>query len=146
MHMRRAVVSFFGTMTGLATHSDSLSSRINPALRSRLTSSPIALLFGSENRRIDCCTGLAVGSTFRACSASSLGYLACRKWPIQLFPCDPALRCFEGRVGHNDGSLVGILRRQPIFVSQAYLDSIRGTHHTSVCAEVDVVFILPLFK
>jgi hypothetical protein len=69
-----------------------------------------------------------------------------RKWPIQLFPRDPALRCFEGRVGHNDGSLVGILRRQPIFVSQAYLDSIRATHHTSVCAEVDVVFILPLFK
>ena len=73
MHMRRAVVSFFGTMTGLATHSDSLSSRINPALRSRLTSSQMAFLFGSKNRRIVCCTGLALGSTLRACSASSLG-------------------------------------------------------------------------
>ena len=51
----------------------SLISRIKPAFSSRCTSSLMAFRFGSEKRRIDCFTGLALGLTLSACSASSLG-------------------------------------------------------------------------
>ena len=73
MNMRRAVVSFFGTRTGFATQVASLISRIKPAFSSRCTSSLMALRFGFENRHRVCFTGLALGLTLSACSASSLG-------------------------------------------------------------------------
>ena len=73
-HMRRTFVFFFGTSTGLATHVASVcSSLIKPASLSRLISDSIALRFGSEKRRKGCLIGLAIGSKFRWCSASSLG-------------------------------------------------------------------------
>src|SRR5664279_5646175 len=73
MHMRRMLVFFFGTSTGLATQVACLISQMNLAARSRLISSPMAVRFGSENRRIDCLIGLASGYTSRECSANSLG-------------------------------------------------------------------------
>ena len=73
-HMRRTSVFFFGTRTGLATHVASVcSSLIKPASLSRSISDSIALRFGSEKRRKGCLIGLAIGSKFRWCSASSLG-------------------------------------------------------------------------
>src|SRR5664279_1603609 len=73
MHMRRTSVFFFGTSTGLATQVACLISRMNLAARTRLISSPMAVCFGSENRRIDCLIGLASRYTSRECSANSLG-------------------------------------------------------------------------
>ena len=61
MHMRRTKVSFFGTRTGFANHVDCLISRINLAARSLLTSTPMALRFGSEYLRVVCLIGLASG-------------------------------------------------------------------------------------
>src|SRR5664279_5121335 len=75
MHMRMMLVFFFGTSTGFATQVAFLISRMNLAARSRLISSPMALRFGSENRRIDCLIGLSSGYTLRECSANSLGML-----------------------------------------------------------------------
>ena len=72
--MRRTLVFFFGTNTGFATHVASVcSSLIKPASRSRSISDSIALRFGSEKRRKGYLIGLASGSKFRWCSASSLG-------------------------------------------------------------------------
>src|SRR5664279_5180922 len=73
MHMRRMTVFFFGTSTGFATQVACFISRINLAARIRLISSPMALRFGSENRRINWLIGLASGYTSRECSANSLG-------------------------------------------------------------------------
>ena len=65
---------FFGTNTGFATHVASVNiSLIKPASLSRLISDNMALRFGSEKRRKGCLIGLANGSKFRWCSASSLG-------------------------------------------------------------------------
>ena len=73
-HMRRTSVFFFGTNTGLATHVASVcNSLMNPASLSRLISDNIALRLGSEKCRKGCLIGLAIGSTLRGCSASSLG-------------------------------------------------------------------------
>ena len=44
-----------------------------PASLSRSISDSMALRFGSEKRRKGCLIGLAIGSKFRWCSASSLG-------------------------------------------------------------------------
>ena len=71
--MRRIGVSFFGTSTGLATQVAFFVSRMNLASSSLLTSSPMALRFGSEKRRSDYLTGFALVKIWRECSASSLG-------------------------------------------------------------------------
>ena len=71
--MCRTGVSFFGTSTGLATQVAFLVFRMNLASSSLLTSSPMALRFGSEKRRSDCLMGLALGRISRECSANSLG-------------------------------------------------------------------------
>src|SRR5664279_493446 len=71
-HIRSTVVFFFGTSTGVATHVACLISLMKLAASSQLTSSPMALRFGSEKRRKDCLMGLASGYTSRPCSASSL--------------------------------------------------------------------------
>ena len=47
-------------------------SRINLAARNRSTSSHIAFLLGSENRRRLCLTGLTFGKTWSVCSANVL--------------------------------------------------------------------------
>ena len=73
-HMRRTIVCFFGTITGLATHVASVDiSLMKPASLSRSISDNMALRLGSEKRRKGCFTGLARGSKLRWCSASSLG-------------------------------------------------------------------------
>ena len=54
MHMRSTGVSFFGTSTGLATQVAFFVSRMNLASSSLLTSSPMALRFGSEKWRNGC--------------------------------------------------------------------------------------------
>src|SRR3954465_2423623 len=46
---------------------------MKPAAKSLATSSPIAFLLSSLNRRRNCFTGLYLGSTLRVCSASCLG-------------------------------------------------------------------------
>jgi hypothetical protein len=66
-------VFFLGTITGLDTQVDVLISRINPAFSSLCSSDAMAFLLGSSNRRSGCLTGFALGSTFSACSTSSLG-------------------------------------------------------------------------
>jgi hypothetical protein len=66
-------VFFLGTMTGLDTQVDALISRMNPAFSSLCSSDAIAFLLGSSNHRSGFLTGLALGSTFSACSTSSLG-------------------------------------------------------------------------
>src|SRR3954462_3525706 len=67
------VLSFFGTITGFANHSEWKISLMNPASNSLATSYPIAFLFSEEKRLRDSLTGLAFGSTFNLCSANSLG-------------------------------------------------------------------------
>ena len=47
--------------------------QMNPAAKSRATSSPIAFHHSSLNRRRNCLTGLYFGSILRVCSASPLG-------------------------------------------------------------------------
>src|SRR4051812_28045301 len=71
--MRCTSVSFLGTSTGLAIQVSFFVSRMNWALSSRLTSSPIALRLGSENRRSVCFTGLVFGLMRSACSTNSRG-------------------------------------------------------------------------
>src|SRR4051812_21971435 len=71
MHIRSTSVSFLGTSTGLAIRVAFFVSRMNCASSSRLTSSPIALRLGSENRRNACFTGLVFGLMRRACYANS---------------------------------------------------------------------------
>jgi hypothetical protein len=66
-------VFFLCTMTGLDTQVDDLISRMNPAFSSLCSSDAIAFLLGSSNHRSGCLTGFALGSTFSACSTSSLG-------------------------------------------------------------------------
>ena len=66
-------MSFFGTSTGLATQVAFLVSQMNLASSSLLTSSPMALRFGSEKWRNGCLIGLALGKIWRECSANSLG-------------------------------------------------------------------------
>jgi hypothetical protein len=66
-------VFFLGMMTGLDTQVDASISRMNPAFSSLCSSDPIAFLLGSLNHRSGCLTGFALGSTFSACSTSSLG-------------------------------------------------------------------------
>src|SRR3954468_13375590 len=66
-------LSFFGTITGFANHSEWKISRMNPAANSPAMSCPMAFLFSEENRRRDSFTGLAFGSTCNLCSANSLG-------------------------------------------------------------------------
>src|SRR3954469_20841556 len=66
-------LSFFGTITGLANHSEWKISLINPAASSLTTSSPIAFLFSEEKCHKDSFTGLAFGSIRSLCSANSLG-------------------------------------------------------------------------
>jgi hypothetical protein len=60
-------------MTGLDTEVDALISRMNPAFSSLCSSDAIAFLLGSSNHCSGCLTGLALGSTFSACSTNSLG-------------------------------------------------------------------------
>ena len=70
---RRQDLSFFGTMTKLASPSGCLISLMNPASNSLASSSPIACLLGSQNRRSDCLTGLNPLIMLRLCSASLRG-------------------------------------------------------------------------
>jgi hypothetical protein len=60
-------------MTGLDTQVDDLISRMNPAFFSLCSSDAITFLLGSSNHCSGCLTGFALGSTFSACSTSSLG-------------------------------------------------------------------------
>src|SRR3954468_20926289 len=66
-------LSFFGTITGFANHSEWKISLMNPAANSLAISCPMVFLFSKENRRRDSFTGLAFGSTCNLCSANSLG-------------------------------------------------------------------------
>jgi hypothetical protein len=66
-------VFFLGTMTGLDTQVDDLISRMNLAFSSLCNFDAIAFLLGSSNHRSGCLTSFALGSTFSACSTSSLG-------------------------------------------------------------------------
>src|ERR1041385_4593979 len=66
-------LSFFGTITGFANHSEWKISLMNPAANSLDISCPIAFLFSEENCRRDSFTGLAFGSSCNLCSANSLG-------------------------------------------------------------------------
>src|SRR4051812_38886673 len=72
MHMRNDL-SFLGTITILASHSEWKISRMNSAAKSWATSSPMAFLFWTADRRRCFLTGLTFGSTRRRCSASPLG-------------------------------------------------------------------------
>jgi hypothetical protein len=72
-------VFFLGTITGLDTQVEILISRMNPVFSSLCNSDAIAFLLGSSNHRSDCLTGFALGSTFSACSTSSLGTLGISK-------------------------------------------------------------------
>jgi hypothetical protein len=60
-------------MTGFDTQLEVLISLKNPAFSSLCNSDAIAFLLGSSNRRNGCLIGFALGSTFNACSTSSLG-------------------------------------------------------------------------
>jgi hypothetical protein len=62
-------------MTGLDTQLDILISLMNPTFSKQLSLATIALRFGSSNLRRCCFIGHALGSTFNACSMSSLGML-----------------------------------------------------------------------
>ena len=66
-------LSFFGTITRLASQSGCFISLINPASKNLASSSPIAYLLGSENCRRACLTGLNPFWIFRLCSASLHG-------------------------------------------------------------------------
>src|SRR4051812_25854485 len=68
-------LSFFGTITGFANHSEWKISLMNPAASNLATSCPIAFCLSEEKRRKDSLTGLALGSTLNLCSANSLGTL-----------------------------------------------------------------------
>ena len=70
---RRQDLSFFGTITRFASQSGCLISLMNPASNSLASSSPIACLLGSENRRSACLTGLNPFRMFRLCSANLRG-------------------------------------------------------------------------
>ena len=70
---RRHDLSFFGTITRLASQSGCFISLMNLASKSLASSSPIACLLGSENRRRACLTGLNPFRIFRLCSASLCG-------------------------------------------------------------------------
>jgi hypothetical protein len=73
MHTLCTSVFFLGTMTGLDTQVDDLISQMNPAFSSLCSSDAIAFLLGSSNHRSGCLNDFALGSTFSACSTSSLG-------------------------------------------------------------------------
>src|SRR3954464_15193571 len=66
-------LSFFGTITGFANHSEWKISLMNPAANNLAISCPIAFLFSEEKRLRDSLTGRAFGSTRSLCSANSLG-------------------------------------------------------------------------
>ena len=66
-------MSFFGTITRLASQSGCFISLMNPASKSLASSSPIACLLGSENRQRAYLTGLNPFRIFRLCSASLRG-------------------------------------------------------------------------
>src|SRR3954468_22160769 len=66
-------LSFFGTITGFANHSEWKISLMNPASNNLATSCSIAFLFLVEKRLRDSFTGLAFGSTRNLCSTNSLG-------------------------------------------------------------------------
>src|SRR3954471_17905282 len=68
-------LSFFGTITGFANHSEWKISLMNPAASSLAISCLIAFLFSEEKRLRDSFTGRAFGSTRNLCSANSLGTL-----------------------------------------------------------------------
>jgi hypothetical protein len=60
-------------MTGLDTQVDDLISLMNLVFSNLCSSDAIAFLLGSSNHLSGCLTGFALGSTFSACSTSSLG-------------------------------------------------------------------------
>src|ERR1043165_6253141 len=66
-------LSFFGTITRFANHSEWKISLMNPAASNLAISCPIAFLLSEEKRLRDCFTSLAVGSTPNLFSANSLG-------------------------------------------------------------------------
>src|ERR1041385_3983176 len=66
-------LSFFGTITGFANHSEWKISLMNPAANNLAISCPMAFLFSEEKRLRDSFTGLAFGSTCNMCSANPLG-------------------------------------------------------------------------
>ena len=66
-------LSFFGTITGFANHSEWKISLMNPAANNLAISCPMAFLFSVEKRLRDSFTGRAFGSTRSLCSANSLG-------------------------------------------------------------------------
>jgi hypothetical protein len=74
---RRGVRPCFslGRSMGLDTQVDALISLMKLVFSNLWSSATIALHFGSSNHRRGCLTGRAFGSTFTACSTSSLGTL-----------------------------------------------------------------------
>jgi hypothetical protein len=67
------VCVFFGYDDWIGYPTEVFISLINLAFSSLCNSDAIAFLLGSSNHRNGCLTGFALGSTFNACSTSSLG-------------------------------------------------------------------------
>src|SRR4051812_11536056 len=67
------VLSFFGTITGFANHSEWKISLMNLVANSLAISCPMAFLFLEEKRLRDSFTRIAFGSTCNLCSANPLG-------------------------------------------------------------------------
>src|SRR3954471_13075530 len=84
--MRSTSVFFLGTSTGFAIHVSFLVSQMNWASSNRLTSSPIALRFGSEKRLRACFTGFVFGLIRRACSRICVVCQACQLGTRKIFP------------------------------------------------------------
>src|SRR4051812_21057882 len=81
-HIRMMSVSFLGTITVLASHSLYLISLMNSASSSLLTSTLMASARGSDNRQMDCLTGLSSGNTLSAFSANFPG----NSWHVRRTP------------------------------------------------------------
>lgn len=92
-------LSFFGTMTRLASQSVWLISLMNPVSSSLASSSLIACRLGSENRRSVCLAGLNPFIILRLCSANLRGISGMSKG------------CQESCPNFRAGTLVG--RRRP---------------------------------
>ena len=73
IHTKAPGFVLFGTITRFASQSGCFISLMNPASNSLASSSPIACLLGSEDRRRACLTGLNPFRIFRLCSASLRG-------------------------------------------------------------------------
>ena len=95
-----------------------------------MTSSPIAFLLGLENLRMDCFTGRAPGSMFRAC----FGEFSGNAWYVCWTPCkyapafpeelDERAFLFVGENGRNDCCLRAI--RQMDLYSFGFTSRVEG--------------------